>query len=40
MGDQKERVLLIFGAGHIPILKNLFENSLEFRVRELSDFIK
>lgn len=40
MGDEKERVLLIFGAGHIPLLRHLFENSLEFKVRNLSDYIK
>lgn len=39
-GDKPERILVIFGAGHMPILKHLLSNSMEFKVRELSEYIK
>lgn len=30
--DPEDRILVLFGAGHIPILKNLFESSPEYEV--------
>lgn len=34
-----ERIVLIIGAGHLPILKFLAQSSPEFRLRDLAEFI-
>lgn len=38
--SKNDRVLVIFGGGHIPILKFLIESSQEFRLRRLDEYIK
>lgn len=35
-----ERIVLIIGAGHLPILRFLAQSSPEYRLRELSEFIR
>ncbi len=39
-GDKPERIVVIFGGGHMPILHHLFSNSLEFKVRRVDEFIR
>lgn len=38
--SKKDRILVIFGGGHIPILKFLIESGQEFKLRRLDEFIK
>lgn len=38
--DKRDRILVLFGGGHIPILNFLLESSQEFRLRKFSEFIK
>ncbi len=35
-----DRILVLFGGGHIPILKFLLESSQEFKLRKFSEFLK
>ncbi|PZR28072.1 MAG: hypothetical protein DI535_07885 [Citrobacter freundii] len=37
---QDDRILILFGNGHMPILKQCFESSPEFRVVELKTLVK
>lgn len=37
---KNDRVFVLFGGGHIPILKFLLESSQEFELRKFSDFVK
>lgn len=39
-GSKEDRILVIFGGGHIPILKFLAESSQEFKLRRLDEFMK
>lgn len=39
ISDDEDKVLAIFGAGHVPLLKHFAENSAEFAVVELSDVL-
>jgi hypothetical protein len=37
--SSNDRILLIVGAGHLPILRFLAESSPEHRLRELAEFV-
>lgn len=37
--NKNDRILVIFGGGHIPILKFLIESSQEFKLRKLEEYI-
>ncbi len=36
----EDRILVIFGSGHVPLLRHCFESSPEFRLVELRDLLK
>lgn len=36
----EKRILVLFGQGHIPILKHLFENNPDFEVIEVKEILK
>lgn len=38
-GPRDERVLVIIGSGHLPILAHAFRASPEYRLREVSDYL-
>jgi hypothetical protein len=40
LAAQNDRILVLVGAGHVPILKHLVENSPEFTLRRLDEFVK
>ena len=40
ISDEEDKILAIFGAGHVPLLKHFAENSAEFSVVELSDVLE
>ncbi len=35
-----DRVLMIIGAGHLPILRFIAQSSPEFRLRDVGDFLR
>lgn len=37
---QTQRVLIIYGAGHIQIMRQLFQYSGTYKIREISEFLK
>lgn len=40
LAAKNDRILILVGAGHVPILKHLVENSPEFTLRRLDEFVK
>jgi hypothetical protein len=38
--EEGDRIVLIFGAGHAPILKHLFQNAIDFEYIEVNDYLK
>ncbi len=35
-----DRVLVVIGAGHLPILRQAFQASPEYRLREVAEFLR
>ena len=38
--DTSDRILVIIGAGHLPILRFLAQSSPEYRVRDVAEFVR
>ena len=39
LAEDGDRILVIFGAGHVPILRHLFQDAIDFEYIEVNDFL-
>ncbi|MCC9168001.1 DUF5694 domain-containing protein [Pontibacter harenae] len=40
LASKNDRILILVGAGHVPILKHLLENAPDMKLRRLDEFVK